>query len=198
MMPSYDLPFLRGDRAAMERVAAGAKTRPHAESWISSKESSVLAYTGQLDKAMLMTHQAVGQARQTGQEERAGTWEAGASVREALFGNSQEARRRARAALHLTNARDAEYGAVFALALSGSRKQAAALAEDVERRFSEDTAVQFSYLPTLRAQLAFRVADPARALRLLQVATPHELGTTPSSVPSRSPTVMISGFSAVS
>ena len=42
-----------------------------------------------------------------------------------------------------------EYGAAFALALSGDVAQSKALAADLEKR-SEDTYVRFAYLPTLR------------------------------------------------
>jgi hypothetical protein len=74
------------------------------------------------------------------------------------------------------------YGAGLALAFAGQRKKATGLADDLARRFPEDTAVLLSYLPTLRAQLALGDGDPVRALGLLQVAAPHELWTPPSSL----------------
>ena len=50
------------------------------------------------------------------------------------------------------------------------------------RRFPEDTSVRFSYLPTLRARLALNCDDPAKAIELLQVAVPYELGLPRSSI----------------
>ena len=50
------------------------------------------------------------------------------------------------------------------------------LADDLERRFPEDTVVRFSYLPVLRARMALNQGDPAKAIELLQVAVPYELG----------------------
>ena len=50
--------------------------------------------------------------------------------------------------------RDVEYAAAFALALSGDSSGSQTLAEDLAKRFPEDTPVQFEYLPTLRR--AFR------------------------------------------
>ena len=44
-----------------------------------------------------------------------------------------------------------EYAAAFALALSGDSSGSQRLAEDLAKRFPEDTPVQFEYLPTLRA-----------------------------------------------
>jgi len=66
-----------------------------------------------------MSRRAVDQALQAAQRERAGLWEAGAAVREALYGNAPQARERSMAALELSKDREVEYGAAFALALSG-------------------------------------------------------------------------------
>jgi hypothetical protein len=50
------------------------------------------------------------------------------------------------------------------------------MAADLEHRFPEASSVRFSYLPALRAQIALDQGDPRKALDLLQVASPHELG----------------------
>ena len=75
-----------------------------------------------------------------------------------------------------------EYGAAFALALSGDSSRAQALANDLERRFPEDTSVWFAYLPELRALLALERGDPSKSIDLLQVAIPYEFGTPRSSI----------------
>ena len=69
-----------------------------------------------------------------------------------------------------------EYGAALALALSGDSARAQQLANDLEQRFPEDTSVRFSYLPTVRAQLALNHGDPAKAIDLLQVANSRQAG----------------------
>jgi tetratricopeptide (TPR) repeat protein len=74
-----------------------------------------------------------------------------------------------------------EYGATFALALSGDSSRPQTFADDLERRFPQDTAVRFSYLPALRGLLALNHSQPAKAIELLQVASPYELGSPPSS-----------------
>jgi eukaryotic-like serine/threonine-protein kinase len=53
---------------------------------------------------------------------------------------------------------------------------AQALADDLGKRFPEDTVVQFNYLPTLRAKLALLRSNPRQALEALRVAAPYELG----------------------
>ena len=55
------------------------------------------------------------------------------------------------AVLQLSNGRDVEYAAAFALALAGDLPRAQSLADDLARRFPEDTSVQFNYLPAFRA-----------------------------------------------
>jgi eukaryotic-like serine/threonine-protein kinase len=72
--------------------------------------------------------------------------------------------------------RDMDYGVALALAYAGDEGRAQVLAGDLGKRFSEDTVVQFNYLPTLRAKIAISQADPAQALNVLRVAAPFELG----------------------
>jgi tetratricopeptide (TPR) repeat protein len=176
IMLGYDIAFLKGDQAAMEREAARARERSGGENWISNREAFALASLGRLQQARDMSRRAVDHAQQVAQPERAGLWEAGAAVREALFGNSSESKKRATAALTLSKDREAEYGAAFALARAGDFVGAQQLVDDLERRFPEDTAVRFSYLPTLRARLALNHGDASKAIELLQVAVPDELG----------------------
>jgi eukaryotic-like serine/threonine-protein kinase len=182
IMLDYDIAFLKGDSAGMEREAARARERSGGETWISNHEAFALAYSGHLQQARSMSRRAVDHAHQASQWERASLWEAGAAVREALFGNASEARMRASAALGLPDDREAEYGAAFALATSGDASRARELADDMERRFPEDTAIRFSYLPVLRASLTLNHGDASKAVELLQAAVPHELGAPRSSV----------------
>ena len=94
-----------------------------------------------------------------------------------FFGNAPAAGRIAMAALELSNDRWVEYGAAFTLALSGDSSRARTLVNDMAKRFPEDTSVRFSYLPAVRARLALNDGDPAKAIALLQVAVPYELGS---------------------
>jgi eukaryotic-like serine/threonine-protein kinase len=176
LMLDYDIAFLRGDRAGMERVAARARQRSGGETWISNKEALALAYSGHLQRARVMSRRAVDHARQEALPERGGAWEAAASIREALFGNASEAKTRALAAFALSKDREVEYCAAYAMALSGETSQAQGMADDLARRFPENTVVRFGYLPVLRAQLALNRGDAAKAIEELQVAAPYEVG----------------------
>jgi len=103
-------------------------------------------------------------------------FEAGAAVREALFGNAREARQAAARALDLSHARDVEYGAAFALALSGDVAGSRRLANDLGQRFPEDTFVKFTYLPVLNALAALDHSGYANAIELLEASIPYERG----------------------
>jgi tetratricopeptide (TPR) repeat protein len=119
-------------------------------------------------------------ARQSAGRERAALFATGPALWEAFLGNAPAARRRAAEALELSKDREVEYGAAVALAFSGDSGRPQTLADDLERRFPEDTAVKFSYLPALRALLALNHGEPAKAIELLQMAAPNELGAPPS------------------
>jgi predicted Zn-dependent protease len=80
------------------------------------------------------------------------------------------------AALAFSRDREVEYGAAFALALAKDSSRSETLADDLAKRFPEDTSVRFSYLPALRAMLALNHGDHAKASDLLQAAVPYELG----------------------
>jgi hypothetical protein len=136
---------------------------------------------------MPKSRHAVDLARQANQAERAAGFEAGPALWEALFGNASAARQGAMAVLALSTGRDAEYGAAFALALAGDASQSERLAKDLETRFPEDTSVKYNDLPAIRALLALKPplnqkSEPSRAIELLRIAAPYDLGAPRSSV----------------
>jgi eukaryotic-like serine/threonine-protein kinase len=177
----YDIGFLRSDAAEMERVVTQAQAKSGTGSGLLNHEAFVMAYSGHLQRARAMSQRAVNVAQQSGQRERAAGFEAGAALREAFFQNAPAATRSAAAALELSKDREVEYGAAFALALTGDSKRAQTLTDDLEKRFPEDTCVKFEYVPELRALLTLNRNEPAKAIELLQVAAPYELGTPRSS-----------------
>jgi DNA-binding winged helix-turn-helix (wHTH) protein/tetratricopeptide (TPR) repeat protein len=176
IMLAFDIAFLKGDEAGLEHEAARARARPGGENWMSVREALVAAYSGHLQEARIISHRAVLQAQQAGQSERASVWAAGAAVREALFGNKKAAVEWAHSALKLSHDREVEYDAALVFAISGDSPHAQALADEMERTFPQDSSVRFNYLPTIRATVELNRSEPQRALELLQVAAPHELG----------------------
>jgi len=92
IMLEHDIAFLKGDQEAMERAVAQARERSGGDTWISNKEAYAVAYGGQLKKARALSQRAMDQAIQEAQPERAGLWQAGASLHEAFFGNPSQAK----------------------------------------------------------------------------------------------------------
>jgi len=171
----YVLAFLKGDQAEMEQQVVLAKGTSGREASLSDQEAFVLAYSGRLQQAKMMSQRVADLAQQSGQHETAALYETAQALWEAFFGKTSAARQGAMAALKLSKGRDVEYGAALALALSGDSAGAQTLANDLGKRFPEDTSVNFSYLPELRALLALK-GDPRKAIELLQIAVPYELG----------------------
>ena len=177
----YVIAFLKDDQAGMEHSAdlEQSKSESEAQSWY--YQAYVMAYTGRLQQARILSRRAIDLARQSGQLERAALWESGAAVLEAFLNDPQAARQRANDALNVSKDREVEYGAALALALSGDRVRAETLVRDLEKRFPEDTSVNFNYLPTLRASLALKGGNAAKAIEALQIAAPYDLGAPRSS-----------------
>ena len=173
----YLIAFLKDDKMGMEREAAQSREKPGVDDWMSNSEGFVSAYSGHLEEARKMSRRAADLAGKAERRETEALYETDAAVREALFGNVSDARQRTVDALELSKSRDVVYGVGFALALSGDSTRSQALTEDLSKRFPEDTRVQFSYAPTLRALLALHHNQPSNALELLQTAIPYELGT---------------------
>ncbi len=171
----YYLAFMKGDRSGMDHAVKLAKGNSGKEDLMAHSEALVLARAGQFQAARKMSLRAVQLAQQAGQHERAATYMAANAVWEAMFGNAPAARQIATAALELSRGRDIEYSAAFALALSGDSARSHTLANDLERRFPEDTSVQFNYLPTPRGIIALNHHQPERAVELLEIAAPYDI-----------------------
>jgi eukaryotic-like serine/threonine-protein kinase len=176
----YQIAILESDLPEMQRISALAHQRSGRENWIldwiCDQDGYLLAYAGHLEEARRKSRQAIELAQQARRSDGAAQHQAGAAVREGLFGHALEAKQSAVSMLSFSKGRDAEYGAGLALALIGESTRAQAVADDLQKRFPEDTLVTFSYLPVLRALLALNHRDPSKAIELLEVAAPYELG----------------------
>ena len=180
----YALAFFQGNVATMKQQADWAIGKPGAEDWMLSVESDTEAWFGRLGKARELSRHAVESARRSDEKEPAALWQANTAIREALFGNADEARRNADTAVALApGSRDAEAQAALAYALAGDAAHAQTLADDLAKRFPQDTVVQSVWLPTIHAQIETSHKNPARGIELLQATAPYELGMLSGSAP---------------
>jgi eukaryotic-like serine/threonine-protein kinase len=171
----YTLAALKDDKEQMDRVVALSKGKHGAEHWVAHEEALALARSGRLRDSRRSSSRAANLALQEGEREKAASYRAAQAVLEAVYGNGAEAKNNALAALELSKGRDVQYAAGLALALSRESSRSEALANDLEKRFPEDTFVKFTYVPVLRAVSALQRGKPVNSLDELQISLPYEL-----------------------
>ena len=174
----YMLDFLQHDAVGMEQQASAAMGTPGIEDQMLFLESETAACGGEFNKARELTRRAVDSARRAQEKETAAEYLGHNAVREAIVGNSAVAKEDAQSAIAEINGKNAEGLSAIAVALTGDLANANRLIEDLRTRFSQDTFVQFDYLPMARAGLALTTGNAANAVAALTVASSYELGHT--------------------
>jgi serine/threonine protein kinase/tetratricopeptide (TPR) repeat protein len=175
LMIQYNIAVLKGNKDQMDRVVALASGKHGAEHPVANVEALALARSGRITLARQSSSRAINLAGQERGHEAAASYQAARAVWEAACGNAAEGKKNAIAALALSNARDVEYAAGLALALSGDASRSEPLADDLEQRFPEDTFARFTYVPVLRALSALEHGKPTDSVEQLRIALPYEL-----------------------
>jgi hypothetical protein len=171
----YGIAFYKNDNTEMARQAFSV-VGTEDDGLLLALEADTAAYFGHLGKAREVSRQAADSARRAGEKENGASYDAVSALREALFGNADKSRKHATAQKGRLTGRDLDYGVALSLAYAEDQNLAQALADDLAKRYPEDTVVQFNYLPTLRARLALGHSNPQAALDILRVSAPYELG----------------------
>ncbi len=175
----YNIAFLEGDTAEMQRQVGWAIGKPGAEDYLLSMQSDTEASFGRFSKARELTRRAVASALRNQLRETAALWQIQAALREAEVGYSRLARRDLAAALAIASSRDLKIIAALVLARSGDSSQAEGAAEDLAAKFPLNTTLNSFWLPTIRATITLNRCDPAKAMELLEPAVPYELAFPP-------------------
>ena len=173
----YDLAFLENDSLGMERQVAWLTGKPGAESSILNQEANTAAYFGRLRQARELSRRAVASAQRDGIKESAADYASSQAFREALLGNLSESRVWAMEDLKLSAGRYVPLRNAMTLARAGETAKALTVSDQFGNQFPNDTIVQFMWLPMIYAQAALDHHDPSKAIEILQVSTPFELGT---------------------
>jgi tetratricopeptide (TPR) repeat protein/class 3 adenylate cyclase len=171
----FGVAFLEGDTAEMDRQLAWSAGKPQAEDTLLAAKSDTEGYYGRLRSAREYSRRASDSALRSKESETAARWMLGAAVREVEFGNSDRARRGAAAAIALSTDHDSKILAALAFARAGDRPQAEKLAHALAADYPRDTLVISYWLPAIRAALEIDGRNPARALEVVEAATPYEL-----------------------
>jgi hypothetical protein len=137
------------------------------------------AHDGRLDDADRDSRRAMEMARDAGLLERAAVIRASQGVWNSFYGNRAASRQEAEAALKAFDGREVEYAAGFALGLAGEAARADAIAAKLDKDHPEDTQVQSTYVPTLRALSALARNDASKAVDLIEVNRHYEFAIPP-------------------
>ncbi|MBZ5609461.1 MAG: protein kinase [Acidobacteriia bacterium] len=175
----YRLALLKGDKAGMERSLAESRENYDSELLLTEVQALAAARDGRLSEAERYSRSAVEMALRAGLRERTAVLQATPAVWNALYENKGVARGTAQSALRTFEGREVAYAAGFALALGGETAKAEALADKLDKEYPEDTQVQATYVPTLRALVALDKSDPRKAIDLLEANRPYEFGIPP-------------------
>jgi len=172
----YALAFLKGDVLQMTQLVSAAMGKPGVENMLLNTQANTEGWYGKLKNAHELTRRAMDAAQHSDARESAAAYQAAAALREVESGLREQARVDANAAVKLAPNRDVRAMAALALARSGDTAGAEKLASELDMTLPVDTMVQRYWLPTIRAAIALERKDPSRAVELLQVTKPVELG----------------------
>ena len=176
----YGLGFLKADSSAMMEEEKWITDQPAYENLGFSLSSDTEAYAGHLRRARDWTQRSVGSAIHADSKETGAIWYENAALREAAFGNPEEARRVAASGLKLApSSSGVGVEAALAYAMAGDTAQAELLANNVSKRFPLDMQVQALWLPAIKAQIALARGRPSTAIDDLQASISIEFGQVP-------------------
>ncbi len=172
----YVIAFLHHDTAGMERWVSLAAGKTGLEDVLLSAQSDTEAYYGRLRRARDFSRRAFESALHGDAKETAAGWLTNAAVREAEFGNLDQAKEQAAAALALSRDRDVQIAAAIAIARAGDNNRAETIAEDLHRQSPTSTLLNSYWIPVVQAAIAINRNNPSRAISILLAAAPYELG----------------------
>src|SRR2546429_3126218 len=173
----YALAFLRSEPSGMEREMAWSAGKPGGEDTMLALQADTEAYEGHLKKARELSRRAVEAAQNAQLNEPAAIWQGMAALREAAYGNVEEARKGADKVLDLApKSRDAQILAILVVARIGDLRRAQSMLDDLAAANITNTIVQSAWVPAIRAQAEMAGQKPLRALELLDVVKPYERG----------------------
>jgi serine/threonine protein kinase/Flp pilus assembly protein TadD len=175
----YQLAFLKGETAEMQRQVAWAAGKPGSEDLLLSFQSDTEAYYGRLTSARDFSRRAVDAAVRNNSKESAAIWQVNAALREAELGNLAAAKQDVAAALTLSPGRDVKMLAALALARSGETARARTIVAELEKSYASQTLLKVYWLPTIKAAIELNGNNGAQSLVYLEAAAPYELGDPP-------------------
>ena len=174
-MVLFDVAFIRGDAAGMQREITWAAGKPE-ESGMLFEQASAEYLLGRAHRAQETLTRSFNLDQRQGLKEAVAWGQATEAVWEAELGNIREARREASEALRLSPGRLVRETSAVALAQSGDTNQSERILEELTKELPLDTLFNNVALPSARAIIEMQGKNPARAITLLEAASPYEFG----------------------
>ncbi len=171
----HAIAFIRGDIVETERQVEWAKGKPF-EPYLLAEHAATTGAAGQMRQSREFTRRAIGMLEGK-DNEVAGRWAFISALREAAFGNCQQATKDAAKSISLVRNRWQLSAAAVALAMCGETARAQALADEQAERFPQDTAINTLFRPGVLAAVEINRNNPRRAIELLEQPRRYELGT---------------------
>ncbi|HYL86362.1 MAG TPA: tetratricopeptide repeat protein [Candidatus Angelobacter sp.] len=173
----YALAFLQNDAVAMQREMDWSVGKVGGEDDMLALQADTEAYAGHLKKARELSRRAVESAEKSQLSEPAAIWQGIAALREAAYGNLQDARAGADKAIAIApNSRDVLTLAILVLTRASDLRRAQTMLDDLAAANVSNTVVQSAWIPTIRAQAALINQKPGEAAELLETVKPYERG----------------------
>jgi predicted Zn-dependent protease/predicted Ser/Thr protein kinase len=170
----YQIAFLQGDAAQMEREVAWAISKP-GEYVLLGDQSSTEFYRGRVSKGREYERRVLASAMQADSKETAAVSQVFAASMEAELGDYASARQDITAALKLSPGLQVQIYAAPTLARVGDFAHARALISELENKYPERTLLKFFWLPTTEAAIELNKKNYSRAIADLEVTVPYEL-----------------------
>jgi eukaryotic-like serine/threonine-protein kinase len=175
----YFMAFLNNDAAGMSSEVAWGAGKPGDEDVLLSAQADTEGFHGRLAAARDFVRRAVDSAVRSDSKETGALWQANGALREAEFGNAEEARRQATAALALAPGRDVRVIAAIALARAGDAARARTITGQLEKEYPTNTTLRLYWFPILHAAIELDSRNSAQTVVALEAVAPYELGYPP-------------------
>jgi serine/threonine protein kinase/tetratricopeptide (TPR) repeat protein len=172
-LAQYAMAFVSSQTPGMAEQQQWFASRPEVQSYGLALAADTEAFAGHLAKARELAKRSVDSAIHADNKESGAVWLENSAIREAAFGNLNQARQAATAGFKLAPAsQGVGVEAALAYAMTGDAAKSASLTQDLNQRFPLDTQMQSLWVPAIRAQLALSRKNPAEAVSDLQSALP--------------------------
>jgi tetratricopeptide (TPR) repeat protein/predicted Ser/Thr protein kinase len=171
----YQIAFLQGDTAQMERELAWAMGKPVSEDILLIDQSSTEFYYGRVSKGREYAHRAVTSAMQADSKETAATDQVSTALVLAELGDYAGTKQEVMAALRLWQGWWVQTYAALIRARVGDDAHAQGLVDELKRKYPERTLLNFYWLPITKAAIELSKGNSSGAIADLEVTAPYEL-----------------------